>query len=142
MQTVAATAAQNESPFPGYPHYPQSEDVMSTAKRTELDLEKFPERAPVGKTSEQPAIPEATTQTPRTESELTKDDLAALGAKDEDMDEGDDEIMSLSGERYDRTGEDLDVPGAELDDENENIGTEDEENNYYSLGGDKEENSS
>jgi hypothetical protein len=31
---------------------------------------------------------------------------------------------------------DLDVPGAELDDEDEEIGEEDEENNYYSLGGD------
>jgi|WetSurMetagenome_2_1015567.scaffolds.fasta_scaffold197742_1 hypothetical protein len=30
----------------------------------------------------------------------------------------------------------LDIPGAELDDEQENIGSEDEENNYYSLGGD------
>ncbi|HSZ72521.1 MAG TPA: hypothetical protein VK750_07570 [Cytophagaceae bacterium] len=34
------------------------------------------------------------------------------------------------------TGEDLDVPGSELDDDNESIGEEDEENNYYSLGGD------
>jgi hypothetical protein len=33
-------------------------------------------------------------------------------------------------------GEDLDVPGAELDDADEAIGEEDEENNYYSLGGD------
>ena len=31
---------------------------------------------------------------------------------------------------------DLDVPGSELDDEQENLGSEDEENNYYSLGGD------
>ena len=31
---------------------------------------------------------------------------------------------------------DLDIPGSELDDEQENIGSEDEENNYYSLGGD------
>jgi hypothetical protein len=31
---------------------------------------------------------------------------------------------------------DLDVPGAELDNEDEVIGEEDEENNYYSLGGD------
>ncbi len=37
------------------------------------------------------------------------------------------------------TGEDLDVPGAELDDEAEAIGSEDEENNYYSLGGDNHE---
>jgi hypothetical protein len=31
---------------------------------------------------------------------------------------------------------DLDIPGAELDDLQEDIGNEDEENNYYSLGGD------
>ena len=30
----------------------------------------------------------------------------------------------------------LDVPGSELDDESEKSGNEDEENNYYSLGGD------
>jgi hypothetical protein len=36
----------------------------------------------------------------------------------------------------DKSGSDLDVPGSELDDENEYIGSEDEENNYYSLGGD------
>jgi hypothetical protein len=33
-------------------------------------------------------------------------------------------------------GDDLDIPGAELDDTEEAIGEEDEENNYYSLGGD------
>lgn len=32
--------------------------------------------------------------------------------------------------------QDLDVPGSELDDTQEAIGSEDEENNYYSLGGD------
>ena len=37
-------------------------------------------------------------------------------------------------------GSELDVPGSELDDENEIIGSEDEENNYYSLGGDNHEN--
>ncbi|MFM7022692.1 MAG: hypothetical protein ACKOXB_06905 [Flavobacteriales bacterium] len=42
--------------------------------------------------------------------------------------------------RDDVSGGDLDVPGAELDDEMENIGSEDEENNYYSLGGDNHEN--
>lgn len=34
------------------------------------------------------------------------------------------------------SGSDLDVPGSELDDEEENIGSEDEENNYYSISGD------
>lgn len=36
----------------------------------------------------------------------------------------------------DMSGNDLDVPGSELDDQQENVGSEDEENNYYSLGGD------
>jgi hypothetical protein len=36
----------------------------------------------------------------------------------------------------DRSGDDIDVPGSELDDPMEKIGSEDEENNYYSLGGD------
>ena len=36
--------------------------------------------------------------------------------------------------------QDLDVPGAELDDKMEDIGSEDEENNYYSIGGDAHEN--
>ncbi|MFD2907861.1 hypothetical protein ACFSX9_03840 [Flavobacterium ardleyense] len=35
-----------------------------------------------------------------------------------------------------RLGGDLDVPGSELDDQQESVGSEDEENNYYSLGGD------
>ena len=36
----------------------------------------------------------------------------------------------------DVSGDDLDVPGSELDDDPENIGSEDEENSYFSLGGD------
>ena len=40
----------------------------------------------------------------------------------------------------DETGEDLDIPGSELDEKEENAGSEDEENNYYSLGGDDHEN--
>jgi hypothetical protein len=39
--------------------------------------------------------------------------------------------------RDDMSGDDLDVPGSELDDQQESVGSEDEENNYYSLGGDK-----
>jgi len=38
------------------------------------------------------------------------------------------------------SGNDLDVPGSELDDKMEDIGSEDEENNYYSIGGDDHEN--
>lgn len=38
--------------------------------------------------------------------------------------------------REDFSGGDLDIPGSELDDTMEKIGSEDEENNGYSLGGD------
>jgi len=34
----------------------------------------------------------------------------------------------------------LDIPGTELDDQQEDVGSEDEENNYYSLGGDDHDN--
>lgn len=37
----------------------------------------------------------------------------------------------------DVSGNDLDIPGAELDDEQEKTGSEDEENNSYSLGGER-----
>ncbi len=37
----------------------------------------------------------------------------------------------------DVSGNDLDIPGSELDDPEEAVGSEDEENNYYSLGGDE-----
>lgn len=38
------------------------------------------------------------------------------------------------------SGSDLDVPGSELDDQQERVGSEDEENNYYSIGGDNHNN--
>ncbi|HXS55541.1 MAG TPA: hypothetical protein VN726_05420 [Hanamia sp.] len=49
------------------------------------------------------------------------------------------EVIPEKGKEKDSTdslNEQLDVPGAELDDADEFIGEEDEENNYYSLGGD------
>jgi hypothetical protein len=40
----------------------------------------------------------------------------------------------------DKSGSDLDIPGSELDDEQEKNGNEDEENNGYSIGGDNHTN--
>lgn len=37
--------------------------------------------------------------------------------------------------KQDHSGSDLDIPGSELDDEQEDLGSEDEENNGYSIGG-------
>jgi hypothetical protein len=51
-------------------------------------------------------------------------------------DEGDVEEIKSDNNAKDPE-DDLDIPGAELDDKYEAIGEEDEENNYYSLGGDR-----
>lgn len=62
-----------------------------------------------------------------------KEDDIYSRAKEESLEEDDHPLQSkLSTE----PGAELDVPGAELDDAGEAIGEEDEENNYYSLGGD------
>ena len=68
------------------------------------------------------------------ESDLTKDDLDALGPEDLSMDGGDDEDLLDREHPVDFSGEDLDIPGSELDDDDEEIGSEDEENNSYSHG--------
>ena len=74
------------------------------------------------------------------ESDVTAEDLQALGPKDLSMDMGDDEqLLKNRVWPVDMAGDDLDVPGSELDDRNEEIGSEDEENNSYSLGGDAHE---
>jgi len=50
---------------------------------------------------------------------------------------GNNEVGATKGDDFtvDDSGRDLDIPGSELDDKMEDIGNEDEENNYYSTGG-------
>ena len=75
------------------------------------------------------------------------EDIYAQGQKEADIDPEDptkkktfDAPNSLSVDEAafekDISGSDLDIPGAELDDTLENTGDEDEENNFYSIGGD------
>lgn len=59
--------------------------------------------------------------------------------KEVKMNDEDEVIPEKLRDRSKKTGDDLDVPGSELDDADELIGEEDEENNYYSLGGDNHE---
>ena len=58
----------------------------------------------------------------------------------DNVDNDGDPLNEDSSLNQDMTGESLDVPGGEADDADEKIGEEDEENNYYSLGGDNHEN--
>jgi hypothetical protein len=75
------------------------------------------------------------------EARITKDDLDMLGPKSANLsdDGGDDEQLLHRKEKIDFGGEGLDVPGSELDDAQERIGSEDEENNAYSQSNDDEE---
>ncbi|WP_425635738.1 hypothetical protein ACPUEN_09945 [Algoriphagus yeomjeoni] len=68
------------------------------------------------------------------DAKITKEDLEALGPKDANLsdDGGADEQLIERKKKVDFTGDDLDVPGSELDDAQERIGSEDEENNLYS----------
>ncbi|REG83415.1 hypothetical protein [Algoriphagus antarcticus] len=76
------------------------------------------------------------------ESNLTEEDLQALGAKKKNLrnDGGDDEMLRDRKRPADFAAADLDIPGEELDDAQERRGSEDEENNHYSLGTDHNEN--
>jgi hypothetical protein len=69
------------------------------------------------------------------ESMATRDDIQLQHAK---LDSTDDEGIALN-ENTDQSGKELDVPGSEEDDANEEIGEEDEENNFFSLNDDKED---
>lgn len=69
----------------------------------------------------------------RHESEVNPEDPTKPKMFNTQDDTGEADTVELSGK-------DLDIPGAELDDEQEEVGTEDEENNHYSLGGDRHEN--
>lgn len=62
------------------------------------------------------------------------DDIYAHEKKLELTEEGDESDDDLGYEV--NPGGDLDVPGSETDDADEKVGSEDEENNYYSIGSD------
>lgn len=144
------TGDEQDREFPGYPHYPAKEDIMSASsdmKRVEVDVENL---TPSGKfvnakdTKNPMSDPPASDTTVAgdddlqivsgTEADVTKDDLAVLGGRTF----SDEDLQGRRGKKL-VTGDDLDIPGAELDNVNESIGEEDEENNYYSLGGDRHE---
>lgn len=61
-------------------------------------------------------------------------------AKEEKFRDFDDQRNENSQKEEAGPANDLDIPGTELDDALEKIGEEDEENNYYSLGGDDHDN--
>ena len=131
--------AEENIDLPG--NYDASEDITVRATRAPGDFDGEVRTSPTDVVYEDENIDEADdeTETATSEYEVTKDDLEALGPKDLSLDMGEDEKL-LKHRVYpvDFSGKDIDIPGSELDDAQEAIGEEDEENNSYSLGGDRD----
>ncbi|MBO9571034.1 MAG: hypothetical protein J7497_02320 [Chitinophagaceae bacterium] len=139
--------------FPGYPHYPSDEDITNPANgnrkinadeelanSTRLSARTLNEEPNRENVSERDSEDDDIRIVPGTEADVTEEDLVILGDPDADQDMNDDELLRTSARVDDIEEEgDLDIPGSELDDQNEELGEEDEENNYYSLGGDNHE---
>ena len=134
----------NKEQFPGYPHYPASEDITNTDKnngRAPLTEEGAPEA-----TGTTDATTSQNSDTVANDADITSEDLELLDASEQNM--GSEDGLNLQHARLDNLdddgdeiseGDELDVPGSEDDDTDEQTGEEDEENNYYSLGGDLHE---
>jgi len=139
--TANATPAKKapKDKLPG--EYPASEDIMNPSngmERVHVDLEDMSTSRTSGKQMTEEASREHKGKT-KSESDLTKEDRRALGTDGLNSDEGDDDQLRNRVTPVDFAGKDLDIPGSELDDASEAIGSEDEENNSYSLGGDNHE---
>src|SRR5688572_2858561 len=144
---------KTDQDFPGYPHYPAKEDIMdqrTDTHRVDVDVEGLPsghnatgvsQRFMAGQDRQraenamtpQPGLGDDDMDLKMgNEADVTEDDLVALQSTDA-------EIGTPQNVSNEELESDLDIPGSELDDNAEKIGEEDEENNYYSLGGDRHE---
>ena len=123
--------------FPGYPHYPASEDITRAGNNNgQLSVEGGDDitgARPDDSSSDADITPEEmdmlSGETDGPETRRVKN--TALDSTDEDGYA----LNEVSGVFESNKQDDLDIPGSEDDDRDEQIGEEDEENNYYSLGG-------
>ena len=139
--------------FPGYPHYPADEDITNAENNNgKQEIDRVYRENKTDNLNDQDADTQFVSGT---DADVTSEDLRMLDAAEQNMDSPDSEnLMASSLDNVDEdgdplnedssladdmTGEDLDVPGSSADDADERIGEEDEENNYYSLGGDNHE---
>jgi hypothetical protein len=135
--------------LPGYPHYPPEDDISSNINNNgKLRFDEDEAVVVFSECSDDKVLGGAITAG-TDDDDVSDDDLqtleyaaqhmtdsnfhkASLDSKDN---EGD--LLEENGSlNRNTTGDTLDVPGGELDDVMEQIGAEDEENNFYSLGSD------
>jgi len=145
---VTPSRATQAKKFPGYPPYNPADDITKKGKRIDADIEDTSlenNRTDAKITNDESK--KITNQSNAIESDeeseistdpyaVTKEDLNALGTDNLANDEGEDDGLKNRVDPVDFAGQDLDIPGSELDDDSESVGSEDEENNSYSLGGD------
>jgi hypothetical protein len=117
-----------EEKLPGYPHYPDSEDIMNQPQeKISIDLENM----------ERPLAPNMQTMAP-IDDELQLKEGTSADVRKEELESFDiDEDLKDRVFPVDMAASDLVVPGAELDDAQEESGNEDEENNFYSQADNK-----
>jgi len=138
--------------LPGYPHYPSEEDIMNPqhgfrkiaadeelANSSRITSRSLDEKKNTDDTIEPLEDDDEIRIVSGTEADVTEDDLVILGDRDADQDLGDDELTRKARVDDLEEEQDLDIPGAQMNDE-EALGQDDEKNNYYSLGGDRHEN--
>jgi len=101
-QTNKLVDSRMKNNLPGYPVYPDSEDIYRNYQE---------------------------------EKELNPEDISNVKEPNDNY-----WVKNEKDFKADVSGSDLDIPGSELDDDQEDIGSEDEENNYYSIGGDDHDN--
>lgn len=140
--------------FPGYPHYPAKEDIMDQrtgSHKVDVDVENMASaRNATGVSQRFRKGQDEQRNPPRNEQASegdSSDDLDIKTGTGADVDDDDLAILNSTNDEIgvpqnvsnEDLNTDLDIPGSELDDADEEIGEEDEENNYYSLGGDRHE---
>jgi hypothetical protein len=141
--------------FPGYPHYPAKEDIMDQrtgSHKVDMDVEGLASGRNATGVSQRFVTAQEGQRNAQGQNEPSADENTEdLGLRSGTAADVDDDDLAVLNSTNDEIGvpqnisnadldTDLDIPGSELDDENESIGEEDEENNYYSLGGDRHEN--
>ncbi len=150
--------------FPGYPQYGKEGDIYTNAQEQQNVDPEMPtqKKAPnnpdtenvgAGEFIEGSANHPGSQKPIDNEDENEDDDDEDFDDEDDDIDDEDADLteedrLILDQAPLDRAermangfapDDEIEVPGAELDDDMEELGSEDEENNFYSVGGDRHE---
>src|SRR6185503_9914746 len=130
-----STQDENNKDFPGYPHYPATDDIFNN-KSEKLPLveeevtqpeKNNPQSLPEDKIlNEKPVekslFDEDEETKPGSEADVTPEEIMLLDSDNLNADGGDDDQLRNRVTPVDMSGSDLDVPGSELDDAAERIG--------------------